>query len=174
MILVAIGSNLTGPAGLPLATCRQAASDLDRLPGLRVIRRSRWYETVPIPASDQPSFVNGVVLLAGEADPAWLLRQLHDIEDRWDRRRSVPNAARTLDLDLIDLDGMVRDGPDPVLPHPRAHERGFVLHPLAELVPDWVHPRSGRPIGALLAALPAQQVRPLETSRLQDAAGLLT
>jgi len=77
-----------------------------------------------------------------------------------DGRRS-PNAARTLDLDIIDFDGVVRAAPDPILPHPRAHLRAFVLAPLAAVAPAWVHPVLGRTAGALLADLPPQQIRRL-------------
>ncbi len=72
--------------------------------------------------------------------------------------RGEPNAARTLDLDLITIDGLLRDSPDPILPHPRAHERAFVLRPVADVAPGWVHPRLGRAVEALLAALPPQGV----------------
>ena len=75
------------------------------------------------------------------------------IEARAGRRRSNANAARELDLDIIDIDGLVRAAPDPVLPHPRAHLRRFVLAPLAEVAPDWVHPRLGLGIAALLERL---------------------
>jgi 2-amino-4-hydroxy-6-hydroxymethyldihydropteridine diphosphokinase len=83
---------------------------------------------------------------------------LQAIEARAGRVRGLPNAARTLDLDIIDLNGLVRDAPDPVLPHPRAHLRGFVLLPLADVAPAWVHPRLTVGVAALLAALPPYDV----------------
>ena len=159
MILVAIGGNLPGPRGaLPLVACCAAAEALRGLPGLRFAALSRWYRTAPVPPSGQPDYINGVVRLEGEADPVWLLRRLHAIEAAGGRRRGTRNAARTLDLDLIDLNGMVRDAPDPVLPHPRAHERGFVLAPLADVAPAWRHPRLGRDVTTLLASVSRQGI----------------
>ena len=105
--------------------------------------------------------MNGVAQLEGTAEPAKLLAALQAIENAAGRTRPYPNAPRVLDLDIIDLDGLVRDTPDPVLPHPRAHLRGFVLYPLAEVAPDWLHPRLRQPISALIAGLPAQDLRPI-------------
>lgn len=164
-ILVAIGANLPGPSGEPPeATCRAAVAALGRVPGLALTAVSRWYLSAPVPPSAQPPYVNGVALLRGQAGPAALLAALHGIEEAFGRRRSVANAARTLDLDLIDLGGLVRDAPDPILPHPRAHERAFVLRPLAELVPDWRHPRLGRSVADLLAGVAGQATWPLQTA----------
>jgi 2-amino-4-hydroxy-6-hydroxymethyldihydropteridine diphosphokinase len=158
MILIAIGANLPlGPAA-PLATCRAAAEALRALPGLYVVAVSPWYRTAAMPPSGQPDYVNGIVRLEGSADPADLFGRLQAIEARAGRVRGVVNAPRTLDLDIIDLNGAVRDAPDPVLPHPRAHLRGFVLWPLRDVAPDWVHPRLGAGAEALLRALPAQPV----------------
>jgi 2-amino-4-hydroxy-6-hydroxymethyldihydropteridine diphosphokinase len=167
MILVAIGANLPGPGGAaPQETCRRAVADLAELPGLRLAAVSRWYLTAPVPASDQPDFVNAVARLsvAGSRlppDPAELLAALHAIEARAGRRRGERNAARTLDLDVVAMGDLVRDGPDPVLPHPRAHERAFVLLPLADVAPGWVHPRLGRSVAELIASLPPQEIRAL-------------
>ena len=159
MILVAIGANLPGPRGeSPLVACRAAAEALRGLPGLRVAAVSRWYATAPVPPSGQPDYVNGVIRLEGAADPAWLLGRLHAIEAAAGRVRGERNAARTLDLDLIDVNGAVRDAPDPVLPHPRAHERAFVLAPLADVAPGWRHPRLERTVADLIAALPPQRI----------------
>ncbi|HSU05382.1 MAG TPA: 2-amino-4-hydroxy-6-hydroxymethyldihydropteridine diphosphokinase [Acetobacteraceae bacterium] len=162
MILIAIGANLPGKMGEPpIGTCRAAALALEGLAGLRLRALSRWYRTAPVPRSDQPDYVNGVAHLEGEAEPAALLGALLSIEAAAGRERSVPNAARRLDLDIIAMGAVVRDGPDPVLPHPRAHERGFVLLPLRDVAPDWVHPRLGLSVDALIAALPLQPIHVL-------------
>lgn len=159
VILVAIGANLPGPAGAPpLVACRAAAAALDALPGLRLRGLSRWYRTAPVPPSGQPDYVNGVAHLEGTAAPEALLASLQAIEARAGRARGVVNAARTLDLDIIDMDGMVRTARDPVLPHPRAHERAFVLAPLADVAPAWVHPVLGQTVATLLAAVAAQAI----------------
>ncbi len=162
MIVVAIGANLPGPDGvMPLVTCCNAVEALRGLPGLSLSAVSRWYATAPVPASAQPDYINGVALLLGRADPAALLARLQAIEHQAGRVRGLPNAARTLDLDIVAIGGMTRDAPDPVLPHPRMHERAFVLHPMAELVPQWRHPRTGRTITEMIAALPPQEIRVL-------------
>ena len=128
---------------------------LDSLPGVRLAGLSRWYETAPMPPSGQPPYVNAVAALRVDPgvilDPAALLRRLMAIETACGRQRSTPNAARTLDLDIIGIGGLVRDAPDPVVPHPRAHLRAFVLAPLADVAPDWVHPVLGE-TAAVLAA----------------------
>ena len=155
MILVAIGANLPFGRRSPLETCRWAAGELDRLPGLRLRGLSRWYRTVPLPPSDQPDYINGVAHLAGEISPEELLAGLREIETRAGRVRGEPNAARTLDLDIIAMGRLVRDAPDPVVPHPRAHVRGFVLWPLRDVAPDWRHPRLGVGVGELIARLGA-------------------
>ena len=140
MTLVAVGANLPGPWGGPLDACRRAAVELAHLPGLSLAGVSRWYRTAPVPASSQPDYVNGVVRLRGTVDPGALLASLHALERQAGRQRGVANAARTLDLDIIDMAGQIRASPDPVLPHPRARVRAFVLLPLQDVAPDWVHP----------------------------------
>ncbi len=168
MILVALGANLPGPDGAPaIETCRRAAAALDALPGLRLRALSRWYATAPIPPTPGvPDYVNGVALLeprpgASSPAPEALLAALQAIEARAGRVRPYPNAPRTLDLDLLDLDGLVRAGPDPILPHPRMQDRAFVLAPLCDIAPGWVHPRLGRSAAELLAGLGPQEVRPV-------------
>ena len=165
-ILVALGANLPGPDGQPpRATCQAAARAMAALPGLHLVALSRWYESAPVPPSGQPNYINGVARLAPEGrapEPEWLLSALHAIESRFGRRRAEPNAARTLDLDLIAMGGLVRDAPDPILPHPRAHLRAFVLLPLLDVAPDWVHPANNRTARALLADVDQEGVRALE------------
>lgn len=113
-----------------------------------------------MPASQGPSFVNAIADFRVEAGetivPEVLLARLMEVERAAGRVRTVPNAPRPLDLDIIAMDGLVRAAPDPILPHPRAHQRAFVLVPLAEVMPGWVHPASVRTVEELIAALPEQ------------------
>jgi 2-amino-4-hydroxy-6-hydroxymethyldihydropteridine diphosphokinase len=166
MILVAMGSNLPRPDGAqPLETCREALRALAELPGYRLAEVSRWYETTPVPPSGQPNYINLVARLVHRpglaGSPEALLAALQSIEFRFDRRRGEPNAARTLDLDLIAMDEWVRDESDPILPHPRAHLRAFVLLPLLDIAPNWVHPRNGQTARAMLEAVDRTGVRAL-------------
>lgn len=162
VILIAIGANLPDKCGRPpLASCEAAVKALGGLPGLRIVGVSPWYRSAPLPPASQPDYVNGVVRLHGEADPAELLARLHAIEAGAGRVRGEINGPRPLDLDLIDLNGLLRLAPDPVLPHPRAHQRAFVLLPLADVAPHWLHPRLAIGVAALLAALPEQPIERL-------------
>lgn len=131
--------------------------------GIEVVGRSRWYESAPVPVSDQPWYVNGVIAVKTAEPPAAFLQRLHGIEARFGRVRRVRNEARVLDLDLLAYDGLVNPGPDsPILPHPRLAERAFVLLPLAELDPHWRHPATGEAILDLIARLdPGHETRPL-------------
>jgi 2-amino-4-hydroxy-6-hydroxymethyldihydropteridine diphosphokinase len=161
LILIAIGANLPGRNGMaPIETCRHAVTLLDMLPGIRLRDLSRWYLTAPVPASDQPDYVNAVAALlaapGAPVDPAMLLADLTLIETICGRQRGEANAARTLDLDIIGIDSMVRSAPDPILPHPRAHERAFVLMPLIDVAPNWLHPEQGATPAVLLSRLSEQ------------------
>ena len=159
-IFVAIGANLPGPDGAPpIATCRAAVAALDALPGLRLRGLSRWYRTAPLPPSGQPDYVNAVAHLSGDAEPAALLAALQALEALAGRARTTANAPRCLDLDIIAMGALVRRAPDPIVPHPRAHERRFVLLPLAEVAPGWTHPVLQQTVEALIALLPGQGVR---------------
>lgn len=168
MILVAIGSNLPHPEfGSPLAICDAAVSAIEN-GRCSVLKQSRWFRSKAVPASDQPDFINGVVSVETAMAPAEFMIFLHGIEERFDRRRSVSNAARTLDIDLLTFDKIVNKGPvSPVLPHPRMSGRAFVLLPLRDIAPDWTHPDSGDALSVLIAALPADQycvpIGPLES-----------
>ena len=153
MILLGLGANLPSDLGPPLATLA-AALDALGAEGVRLVRRSPWYRSPPAPPSAQPWYVNGVVQVQTTLAPGDLLALLHRIEARFGRVRGEANAARSLDLDLLDYEGRVSiAGETPVLPHPRLHERAFVLLPLRDVAPGWRHPRLGRTIADLVAAL---------------------
>lgn len=161
MILIAVGSNLPVPGfGTPAEICAKALARLDSM-GIRIVATSRFYETAPVPLSDQPWYVNGVAAVETGLDAAALLASLHQVEQEFGRVRRERNEARVLDLDLIDYHGVVAAGP-PILPHPRMAERAFVLLPLRDIDPHWQHPVGGRRVEDLIAALPPDQaIRPL-------------
>ncbi len=161
MILIAIGANLPGPGGEPpIVTCEAAVEQLRALEGLSFKALSGWYRSGAIPKADQPDYCNGMIRFEGDADPAALLAQLHDIEAGFGRARGAVNAPRTLDLDLIDLNGLVRETPPPILPHPRAHLRAFVLRPILDVAPGWWHPTMNASVTTLLVDLPQQDIEP--------------
>ena len=130
---VGLGANLGDPA----AAIRAAIEGLDALPQSRVTARSSLYRTAPVGATG-PDYVNAVAALETSLTAPDLLAQLQHLEQRAGRERPYPNAPRTLDLDLL-LYGDARiASPRLVVPHPRMHERAFVLHPLAEIAPHLV------------------------------------
>ncbi len=159
-IFVGAGANLPHERyGSPRRTLEAALVELGRR-GVRTVRVSPWYRTAPVPASDQPWFENAVVEVASALPADALLATLHAVEAAFGRARTVPNAARPIDLDLLDYRGGIAPGGPgrATLPHPRMAGRAFVLRPLADLAPDWRHPVTGQAIGDLIAALPADQV----------------
>ncbi|RTL48479.1 MAG: 2-amino-4-hydroxy-6-hydroxymethyldihydropteridine diphosphokinase [Rhodocyclaceae bacterium] len=158
---VALGANLDDP----VATVIAALEALKNLSHSRLVATSSLYRTAPVGLKDQPDFINAVAALETELTPAALLEELFAIEARFGRRRSVRNAPRTLDLDLL-LHGNTRsDHPAITLPHPRMHERAFVLAPLAEIAPDLAIPGQGE-VKQLLSACASQAI-----SRLPAATG---
>jgi 2-amino-4-hydroxy-6-hydroxymethyldihydropteridine diphosphokinase len=159
-VFVALGANLEHPLyGAPRRALEAALEELGRR-GMAVRRVSPWYRTAPVPASDQPWYVNAVAEVVTDLSADALLARLHEVEDAFGRVRTVPNAARLIDLDLLDFHGEIASGGPgrATLPHPRMEGRAFVLKPLADLAPDWRHPRTGISIQDLLAALPPDQV----------------
>lgn len=153
MILVALGANVDGPWGNPGAAVARALNELDR-DGLRLVKASRPVVTRAFGVTDQPDFVNAVARIETALPPAALLQRLHAIEAAAGRMRAERWGPRTLDLDLLDYNGLMsRRGEAPVLPHPGIAERLFVLKPLAEIAPGWVHPVLRKKASTLIAAL---------------------
>ena len=160
-LFIGLGANLT-PDGFatPQAGCEAAVVMLGDL-GVNVIRMSRWYESAPVPMSNQPWYLNAVAEAATSFTAAATLDVLHQVETHFGRVRSVRNAARVLDLDLLDFGGQIYNQTVLKVPHPRMHERAFVLFPLRDLFADWTHPQTGQSLDALIDRLPADQlIRP--------------
>ena len=141
-IVIALGSNLKGVYGSVENLLEDASRRLAAY-GLPVLRRSSLWRSAAWPDPAEPPYLNAVALVETLLTPAKALRQLHAMERDFGRVRSRPNASRTLDLDLVAFGDLVLDAPPAVLPHPRAHERRFVMGPLAEIAPRWRHPLLG-------------------------------
>lgn len=156
MIFVALGANLPSSYGPPPQTL-SAAVDALAGAGMKVTARSSVWLTAPVPVSDQPWYHNAVVRLETAKSAYALLETLQRIENEFGRVRSVRNAPRVIDLDLIAYNDSILDRPELIVPHPRMHQRGFVLLPLREVAPAWVHPVTGARMDDLIAALPVDQ-----------------
>jgi len=161
MILIGLGANLPGANQVsPRETLAAALAALEAA-GVAVTARSGWYASAPVPASDQPDYVNAVAALSTDLAPGPLMALLHEIETRLGRVRTVRDAARIIDIDLLDYNGLI-DAGWPILPHPRLAQRAFVLRPLQEIAPDWCDPVTGEGVATLLArAADRADVRPL-------------
>lgn len=142
---IALGSNLQNP----VAQVTRAFSALAELPGTALVRRSSLYRTVPVGYDDQPDFINAVAEITTTLEPLELMQALLALESNFGRERKFANAPRVLDLDLLLYDECAMQTPDLILPHPRMHERGFVLFPLVEIAPNMEIPGKGR-VGELL------------------------
>lgn len=151
--VVALGANLDDPQ----AQVRRAFGELAALPDTWVAGRSPLYRTAPVGFADQPPFVNACALVETRLSARALLDALLAIEKRHGRERGIPNGPRTLDLDIVLYGGAVIDEPGLAVPHPRAHERAFVLAPLVDVWPDAVIPGKGA-AAALLEGVRAQGI----------------
>lgn len=173
MILIGIGANLPSPGyGEPRATCGAALSALVEAP-LSIAARSRWFKSAPVPVSDQPWFINGVIHVKTALNPEALMALLLETEEAFGRKRAERNEARVLDLDLLAFGDIITEENGEAgkgglrLPHPRLYERAFVLLPLLDVAPDWRHPVSGQSVRDAVDALPSGQ----KTEAIPDAGG---
>lgn len=131
--IIALGSNLENP----IQQIQNALAQLTALPEIQDCRVSSLYRTAPVGYADQPDFINAVAQIRTTASAPELLQLLQSVENAFGRVRTFQNAPRTLDLDIVDFNHENWDTPELILPHPRAHERGFVMLPLAEIAPDY-------------------------------------
>jgi 2-amino-4-hydroxy-6-hydroxymethyldihydropteridine diphosphokinase len=156
---IGLGSNLDDPRG----QIRQALVQLDSIPGTRVTARSSLYRTTPVGLLEQPDFINAVASVQTTLKPQALLSALLAVENRQGRRRTIRNAPRTLDLDLLLYGEEVLDQEALTVPHPRLHERAFVLAPLAEIAPGAIVPGRGR-VDDLLARVDCNGVSRIDAA----------
>ncbi|ABI60512.1 2-amino-4-hydroxy-6-hydroxymethyldihydropteridine diphosphokinase [Nitrosomonas eutropha] len=158
-IFIALGSNLENP----LSQVRRGILLLAELEHSRLVKRSSFYRTAPIGNTDQPDFINAVVQMETNLTPHHLLDTLLEIERACGRVRTFPNAPRILDLDILLFGNLQHSDTKLVLPHPRMHERAFVLQPLLEIAADCVIPGRG-PAAACLAACMKQPLEYIASS----------
>lgn len=150
---ISFGANLPSAQGAPAETLRAAAWILDR-PELQLVRASSIWKTPAWPDPLDPPFANAAALFMSALAPTRLLDLLLKTEARFNRKREQRNGPRTLDLDILDYNGLVCESKCLTLPHPRMHLRAFMLLPLQEVNPDWLHPLSQEALGNLISILP--------------------
>ena len=151
MILVGIGSNLSGRVGTPIETVKESLTAL-QANGMNILACSEFYNTSPVGPPGQGDYVNLVVRVSSVLMPHGLLERLQLIESQFGRQRIVKWGARTLDLDMLDWHGHQMQG-RLNLPHPELNKRGFVLRPLMDVAPEWRDPKTGKSIGVLWNSL---------------------
>jgi len=153
--VIGLGANLPGPGGETPKENLLKALDALKDKGIRVRSVSPFYKSAPVPASDQPWYVNAVAVIETTFSAKEVLSALHEIEEQMGRHRRIRDEARMIDLDLLDYNGLVRPGGEggPALPHPRMHKRAFVLQPLCDLADDWRHPVLDKTAAELLEGL---------------------
>ena len=187
-VLISLGANVAPPGRSLVEALESALESVADREGITLLSRSRWYRTPAFPPGSGPDFVNAAAVLETSLDPERVLAALHGAEAELGRVRTerlIRWAPRVCDLDLIAMEDAVLPDretlarwmaldlgqaqtvvpPRLVLPHPRMHERGFVLVPLADIAPQWRHPATGFTVAEMLAALPADvlaEIRPLE------------
>ena len=159
-VVLALGSNLGDRRGI----LQEAVDAIKRIEGVRVDKVSPVYETVPVGGPPQPDYLNAVVLARTTLPSLDLLDRLHEVEAEFDRVRLVRWGPRTLDIDIITVEGERSDDPELTLPHPRAHERGFVLAPWHDIDQDAVLPGHG-PVADLLKLTDLSGIRPARELR---------
>jgi len=157
LIYIGIGSNLNGKNNeTPLQNCKKALTELKK--EVNICKTSSWYKSEPIPVSNQPWYINGVVEISTNKSSIDLLKFILNIEEFFGRVREKKNEARILDLDIIDYKKEILYKKNKlIIPHPRMHQRSFVLQPLLELNPKWIHPIKKKGLKELIRNLNNKQ-----------------
>ncbi len=151
-IFLGLGSNL----GERIANIKRAFTLLGAVSGLRLVRASSLIETAPVGYTDQPDFINAVVEIETSMEPGILLSAIQGIEKQMGREKTIRFGPRIIDIDILLFGDRVIDGPGLTIPHPRMHERAFVLGPLSEIAPEVMHPVLKQRIADILARLLAE------------------
>ncbi|HEU4837792.1 MAG TPA: 2-amino-4-hydroxy-6-hydroxymethyldihydropteridine diphosphokinase [Micavibrio sp.] len=159
MKIVALGANLPSRFGTPAQTLYAALKAMAERE-IWPVQISRIWKTAPVPfVEGQPWYHNAVAAVETSKPANDLLKTLLSIEEEFGRVRTVRNAPRLLDLDLIAYDGqIIPEGPEIIVPHPRMDARAFVLLPMADILDEWAHPQTGATLNDLIAALPKDQM----------------
>jgi 2-amino-4-hydroxy-6-hydroxymethyldihydropteridine diphosphokinase len=152
-VYIALGTNL----GDRLANLRAAIESMP--PEIHVLAESHVYETPPWGYENQPAFLNMVLKAETDLEPALLLNHLKLLEVELGREQSFHWGPRLIDLDILFYDDLVLDSPPLVIPHPRLHERAFVLVPLADVAPDLIHPVLDLPVHELLVRVNTKSIK---------------
>lgn len=161
MILLALGANLPGSHGTPEETLTRAMASIV-INNIKILARSRIWISEPVPKSDQPEYRNAVLSIETHYKPEVLMQVLQTIERDFGRSRLYKNEARILDIDILAYKNVVIEEGDLQLPHPRLHERAFVLYPMREIAPGWRHPSMGMSVNEMIESMPQGQIiRPL-------------
>lgn len=155
-VYISIGSNV----GKSIENCRKAISVLEETRHIELKKTSKFYQTEPVDYTEQAWFINAVIMINTTLEPAQLFNQLKIIEKKAGRERDgIRFGPRVLDLDIIFFDNVVLESSDLAIPHPRMHNRRFVLRPLCDINPDLVHPILNKTMADLLEDLPDQGQR---------------
>lgn len=156
MIFLGFGANLDSHFGKPENTIEKAYDAIEES-GLRIVKKSSIWMSAPVPVSDQPWYKNSVCLVETQKNPFEILSIIRKIETDFGRSRSVQNAPRIIDIDLLCYNETIINDKDLQIPHPRLHERAFVLYPTLEIAPECIHPQTGIKIKEYVKTLPEEQ-----------------
>jgi len=160
--IIAVGSNINSPEGFhPIENCNKAINELSKF-NIKIIQKSSWYLSEPIPKSSQPKYYNSVFLCNSNHNVNKVLKIIHIVEQKFGRVRVFKNMPRCIDLDIISFNGNVKNSLLLKIPHPRMHLRKFVLLPLFEIDAHWLHPLLKKNIQFFLEKVKCQKIKKLK------------